>query len=76
MSPELMLASIVREWVETAVPDVPGLADRAACLAVNCYVSGASISEACTAARKYAECWARHPANQGPMREMHLVVAS
>ena len=61
---EVLVAGLVRDWVDGAVPGQDSLADRAAYLAVQCYAGGASVSEACREARRLVESWLDHPSHK------------
>lgn len=63
MEPELIIAELVREWVQHVRPDDAYAADAAAALAVRCYVGGASVADACTEAREFIGSWSRHPSH-------------
>jgi hypothetical protein len=63
MTQELLLARLVREWIEDVLPGDEQVAERAANVAVQRYVGGASVSEACLWARRFVESWARHPSH-------------
>jgi hypothetical protein len=73
---ELLLARLVREWVKDVLPGDELAADGAANVAVQRYVDGASVSEACLCARGFAESWARHPSHQRVGgREQHRIAS-
>lgn len=76
MTHELLLAGLVRDWASGVVPGEPAAANAAAAVALRCYAGGASVSEACREARRFVECWARHPAHQPVDREQRLRIAS
>ena len=58
---ETILVNMVEEWAVREVPRDPDVAAKAAALALQCYVGGASVSEACEEARRFVRCWMRHP---------------
>lgn len=57
---EQVLADVVRAWVKQQLPDSQGAEGRAAGLALRCYQTGASLSEACHQASVVVESWSRH----------------
>ena len=60
MADELLVAGVVHTFAEHILPpDDP--ADQAVTAAVRCYLSGASMSEACREGRRLVESQARHP---------------
>jgi hypothetical protein len=61
MTPELVLADMVRRWVGDVLPDDPAAAERAVVIALRLYESGASVAEACEAVRRHVGAWSRHP---------------
>jgi hypothetical protein len=61
---EAVLGRVVREWADHAVPGEQALAEKAAGLAMRCYAGGASMSEACSEARRFVGCWTRHPSHR------------
>ncbi|HET9443584.1 MAG TPA: hypothetical protein VFO65_09685 [Acidimicrobiales bacterium] len=69
---ELILAGVVREWVERAMPGQPAAQAAATDLALRSYAGGASVAEALEEVKTFVACWARHPANRpagpGPLR--------
>jgi hypothetical protein len=73
---ELLLARLVREWVEDVLPGEQLAADGAANVAVQRYAGGASVSEACRCARGFAESWGRHPSHRRVgAREPHSIAS-
>ena len=64
VTPELMVADSVRRWVDHVLPGDSAAADAATGLAVRCYIGGASVSEACSEARRFTGSWTRHPSHQ------------
>lgn len=53
----------VREWVAREVPDSGDLAARAALVAVDAFLHGASMGASCRAAHAFVAGWCDHPAN-------------
>ena len=72
MTNELLLAGLVREWLEDLLPGEPAAADGAVDVAMRRYAGGASVSDACQDARAFARSWARHPSHQRSRREQAL----
>src|SRR5581483_216773 len=70
MTPELLLASAVRQWVDEVLPGDDAAARAATGLAVGVYEGGASVAEACEQARQFIGSWSRHPSHQPIHREL------
>jgi len=70
------LGEAVRSWTEGVLPGEPQAADRAAAVALFAYRHGASIPEACHAARGFVGSWSRHPSHAEIERAHPLSVAS
>jgi hypothetical protein len=64
MDPELALADVVRRWTNDVLPGNVDAADRAVAIALRCFVGGASVAEACEAARRFVGSLARHPSGR------------
>ena len=64
MSPEGVLAEMVRDWAGSVLPDEPRIADVAVRVALDSYADGGSISESCGRARNLVGSWALHPARR------------
>jgi len=73
---ELVLAEVVRAWVEQELPGHPGAAEGAAGVGRRAYEQGMSVSEACAEATAFVGSWARHPAHQTVHRQAAVVLAS
>ena len=73
---ELLIADLVRDWVEGLLPGEPAAADGAVGVALRCYTGGASVSEACREAQAFTSSWARHPSHQQAGREHTDLIAS
>lgn len=76
MTHELLLAGLVRDWASGAVPGEPAAADAAVVVALRCHAGGASVREACREARRFVECWTRHPSHPPVDREQQRPIAS
>ena len=64
---ERVLSEIVRTWAQRQACCDAGAAERAASVAVRTYEGGASVTEACQAARAFVRSCSLHPS--------HLAVA-
>jgi len=71
---ELILAEMVRAWVDRQYPGDARAADRAAAIAEGAYAGGASVSEACRDAERFVGSWSCHPSHV--RRDNHLPLAS
>lgn len=58
---ELLVAGVVHAFAEHLLPPEDEASDEAVTAAVRCYLSGASMSEACREGRRLVESQARHP---------------
>ncbi len=65
---EVVLANAVRDWVERIAPGDERTAQAGVETALYLFASGASVSEACEAARSAVLCRLRHPSNGRPIR--------
>ena len=68
MTAELIIAEVVREWVERVVPGDPATADAAVAYAVESFAGGASVTGACEEARRMAICRSHHPSSMAASR--------
>jgi len=73
---ELVLAEVIRTWVNLELPGEPGAADRAAVVAQASYARGVSIDEVCRQARAFVGSWIRHPAHRGVDQDVVVRLAS
>lgn len=64
MSPEGVLAEMVRDWAGRVLPGEPRIGDVAVRVAVEPYAGGGSISESCGRARSFVGSSALHPARR------------
>lgn len=62
MVPELVVAGMVRAWVDDVLPGEPDAVERAVGVAERCLAAGASVSEVGEEVRRFLRCWAAHPA--------------
>lgn len=76
MDLEVGLAEAVRDWARAYCPQRPSVAERAAAVALECYVGGASVAEASEQARRYVRGWVCHPSNSGYLTDSSLPLAS
>ena len=65
-SATLIQAETVRTWVDRELAGDLGAKDGAFATAVAALAGGASVAEACRAARSFACSWARHPSHWVP----------
>ena len=63
MDDELILLDTVRTGVLRFLPDHPGVADRAAAIALAAFATGASMVDARAAASRFVGSWCRHPSH-------------
>lgn len=63
-----VLEDVVRNWAAQAAPGEGRIADNAAALARAAYAEGATVLEACRAARAYVQSAAVHPAGHRARR--------
>jgi hypothetical protein len=73
---EQLLAQVTREWSELVLPGDRRAAKRATDRAVRSYEAGASVAEACEAARRFVSSWSRHPSRPMDAVERALVLTS
>ncbi len=76
MDVALVLVGSVRDWTKEQCPDDPRVADRAAVVALQSYVGGASLAEACEQVRAFVHSWVDHPAHLDGRHTGRLPVAS
>lgn len=60
---EELLLDLVRDWVSDVLPGDAEAAADAAQVALSAYEGGASVSEACSEARRFVGSWCRHPSH-------------
>ena len=63
MCSEDLLLALVGDWVAEVLPGATEAAADAAQVALRAYEGGASVSEACTEARRFVGSWYRHPSH-------------
>lgn len=76
MTSENTLAEVVRTWAKEMLPGQPAAADAAAAVARQAFVEGASVSDACQAARTFLQSWSSHPAHWVPVHADHFRLVS
>lgn len=64
MDPELLIADCVRRRAEMMVPGDQRAMGAAMGLAMRCFSGGSSVAEACEAAERFLQSWARHPSHR------------
>lgn len=64
MANESVLNEVVRAWGAQQPDCDSSAAEGAALIAASSYAGGASVTEACEAARSYLRSWAAHPASR------------
>ncbi len=72
---EMALAGSVQEWTRRHCPEDPRAAAGAVAVALNSYVGGASMAEACEQAHVFVGSWVRHPSHKVAPRGKHLQLA-
>jgi hypothetical protein len=60
---EQVLDEVVRAWAEREFPGDQDASARVSAIALDSYVAGASVSEACRQAGAFMDGWARHPSH-------------
>jgi hypothetical protein len=73
---EVALAEAVRDWTRECCPGEPSVSERAVAVALDSFVGGASVAEACEQARSYVRAWVYHPAHSGYLLNSRLPLAS
>jgi hypothetical protein len=63
MTSELVLAEMVRAWIDRQLPGDVRAANHAVAIAEAAYAGGASVSEACRQVRAFVGSWSRHPSH-------------
>jgi len=76
MENESILAEVVMAWVGAELPGEAGVADRAAHVAADAYLGGASVAEACRTASAFVGSWTRHPSHWKPGQAAEVALAS
>lgn len=67
------LAEVVWAWATEMLPDHGNAADGAAAVARQAFCDGASVTEACHAARSFLQSWVNHPAHWVADNQLRLV---
>jgi hypothetical protein len=75
MCGEIVLADMVRTWVEAAFPGNERAARLALAVALDRYAAGASVSEAFEEARRLVGSWSRHPCHLPATRHYSLAAS-
>lgn len=73
MTNESTLADVVWAWASEVLPGHGAAADGAAAVARQAFREGATVTEACQAARSFLQSWANHPAHWVTDGDLRLV---